>query len=99
MPSSEWKEQLDTAAAAIDFQPHMMQQYHAGKIIEHPYFDPETGAEKIMQGRARLCPYYFTAPEGETSVGGSPDMVISNSGAANESVMYQFAIPAGDRLF
>jgi len=70
MPSSEWKEQLDTAAAAIDSQPSMMQQYHAGKIIEHPYFDPETGVEKIMQGRVRLCPYYFTDAQGKTSFGG-----------------------------
>lgn len=70
MPASEWQEQLGIATASIDSQPWMMQRYHAGKIIEHPYFDPETGQERIMQGRARLCPYFFTDDSGKTSFGG-----------------------------
>ena len=48
----------------------MMQEYHSGKIIEHPYFDPESGEEKTMQGRARLCPYFFTDGKGKTTFGG-----------------------------
>lgn len=70
MPASEWQEQLESATASIDSQPWMMQRYHGGKIIEHPYFDPETGVEKIMQGRARLCPYFFTDGSGKTTFGG-----------------------------
>ena len=70
MPSGEWQEELAAATSAIDSQPRMMQQHHAGKIIEHPYFDPETGEEKIMQGRVRLCPYYFTNGKGKTTFGG-----------------------------
>lgn len=70
MPANEWQHQITEATEAIDSQPWMMQQYHAGKIIEHPYFDPYTGEEKIMHGRARLCPYYFTDKKGHTSLGG-----------------------------
>ncbi len=70
MPGSEWADRITEATTAFDSQPRMMQQYHAGKIIEHPYFDPNTGEEKIMQGRARLCPYFFTANNGKTSFGG-----------------------------
>jgi len=70
LPSTEWRNHLATATAAIDSQPRMMQEYHAGKIITHPYFDPETGEEKPMQGRARLCPYYFTDAKGKTTFAG-----------------------------
>ena len=70
MPGNEWRDRIQDATAAFDDQPRMMQEYHSGKIIEHPYFDPETGEEKIMQGRARLCPYFFTDEAGKTSFGG-----------------------------
>ncbi|MBK1854080.1 hypothetical protein JO972_03880 [Verrucomicrobiaceae bacterium 5K15] len=70
MPGNEWAEKIHEAMAAFDSQPRMMQQYHAGQIIEHPYFDPDTGEEKIMQGRARLCPYFFTDQNGKTGFGG-----------------------------
>lgn len=70
MPAHEWRAQLAEATAAIDRQPWMMQRYHPGKIVHHPYFDPESGEEKIMQGRVRLCPYYFTDTRGHTAFGG-----------------------------
>ena len=70
LPATEWTERVTEATESFDTQPRMMQEYHAGSIIEHPYFDPETGEEKIMQGRVRLCPYFFTDPQGQTSFGG-----------------------------
>ncbi|MCP5535083.1 MAG: hypothetical protein H7A51_02485 [Akkermansiaceae bacterium] len=70
MPGNEWREHIQEAVGAFDYQPRMMQQYHSGKIIEHPYFDPETGEEKIMQGRVRLCPYFFSDSNDKTSFGG-----------------------------
>ena len=70
MPAEQWANQVDQALLHHDSQPRMMQQFHHGKIIKHPYFDPETGEEKVMLGRARLCPYYFTNDQGETSLGG-----------------------------
>ena len=70
MPSSEWKKQIDDALAESTTQPRMMQKFHSGKIIEHPYFDPETGEEKMMQGRVRLCPYYFTGRDEKTQFAG-----------------------------
>ncbi|MBT8043321.1 MAG: hypothetical protein KJO79_00090, partial [Verrucomicrobiae bacterium] len=70
MPGNEWRERIEEATEAFDDQPRMMQKYHAGKIIEHPYFDPETGEQRMMQGRARLCPYFFTDNHGRTSFGG-----------------------------
>lgn len=71
LPLEEWKEVIDTACSQIDSQPWMMQQYHAGRIVEHPYFDTETGEVKIMKGRVRLCPYYFIDQSGKTNLGGA----------------------------
>lgn len=70
MPAKKWQQHIAEATESIDSQPWMMQEYHAGKIIEHPYFDPETGMEMVMQGRARLCPYFFTDSHGKTTFGG-----------------------------
>jgi len=70
MPSGEWQSELENATSAITTQPRMMQEFHAGKLIEHPYFDPETGEEKIMMGRVRLCPYYLTGQDGKTNFAG-----------------------------
>ena len=70
MPGNEWREQIEAATAAFNDQPRMMQQYHSGKIIDHPYFDPDTGEQRMMRGRARLCPYFFTDGAGQTSFGG-----------------------------
>jgi hypothetical protein len=40
------------------------------RIVEHPYFDSETGGTRTMRGRARLCPYYFADAAGHTELGG-----------------------------
>ena len=70
MPSSEWKEAIQNATTHFETQPWVMQQFAHGKIVEHSYFDADTGDVKIMQGRARLCPYFFTDRAGKTSLGG-----------------------------
>ena len=70
LSGDEWRDRVNEATENFHDQPRMMQQYHTGKIIEHPYFDPDTGEERIMQGRARLCPYFFTNNNGQTSFGG-----------------------------
>ncbi len=70
LPGTEWRQHIRDAIDNFPRQPRMMQQYHSGKIIRHPYFDPDTGEERTMQGRARLCPYFFTSPDGQTTFGG-----------------------------
>lgn len=76
MPRNEWAAAIELATSEFDHQPWMMQDYHAGRVVEHPYFDPETGEEEIMQGRVRLCPYYFTDTNGETQLGGTLATIV-----------------------
>lgn len=68
--SEEWSALLNEATEAFAHQPRMMQEFQETRLVEHPYFDPETGERKVMTGRVRLCPYYFVDSSGRTSLGG-----------------------------
>ncbi len=70
MSGDDWSAAIETAVASFDHEPWMMQKYHTGRVVEHPYFDEESGEVKIMQGRVRLCPYYFIDSNRKTSLGG-----------------------------
>ena len=66
----EWTAALDTACGEFDSQPWILQEFSEAKVIEQPYFHPETGAIEIMQGRVRLCPYFFVDEAGKSHLGG-----------------------------
>lgn len=66
----EWAAAVDWAVGEFETQPWIMQEYHEAKQVAHPYFDPETGAVIEMQGRVRLCPYYFIGADNEVRLGG-----------------------------
>ena len=65
----DWNLLLEKALCDSPQTPWMMQEFREAKLIEHPYFDRETGGVKVMKGRARLCPYYFLG-EGSVQLGG-----------------------------
>ena len=43
---------------SIDENLHVLQEYHKPVRLEHPVFT-EDGSLDVMQGRVRLCPYFF----------------------------------------
>jgi hypothetical protein len=57
----EWMAVLDGGLAVFDKTPHIVQRFHKGRRVQIPYFDPAAGDVKPMEGRVRLCPYYFVA--------------------------------------
>jgi hypothetical protein len=61
-----WAAAVGQALARFPAHPHVLQTFHRAKVIEHPYFDRDTGALRTMRGRVRLCPYYFIAEENDT---------------------------------
>lgn len=67
--SDEWRNALHQALKDFPKKLWLLQEFRESQIIEHPYFT-ESGTVDIMQGRVRLCPYYFRTPEGYTSLGG-----------------------------
>src|ERR1051326_2926145 len=56
---AQWEKRIEDALAKFDSSPTIMQRFHKGRLLDHPYFDPESGELKTMKGRVRLCPYYF----------------------------------------
>ena len=56
---AEWEKRIENALATFDSSPTIMQRFHKGGLLEHRYFDPNSGELKTMKGRVRLCPYYF----------------------------------------
>jgi hypothetical protein len=70
MPQAEWSEKVHAAMADFEQQPWIMQEFHEGRVIEHPVFRDD-GSVEMMKGRVRLCPYYFTDAQGHTSLAGA----------------------------
>jgi hypothetical protein len=62
LSQDEWSSAIDTAIDSFDDHPYVLQEFHSGKLVHHPYFDPESAQIVDMEGRVRLCPYYFTPP-------------------------------------
>src|SRR5438477_1800485 len=56
---AEWEKRIENALATFDSSPTIMQRFHKGRLIEHRYWDLDSGELKTMKGRVRLCPYYF----------------------------------------
>jgi hypothetical protein len=59
VPQVEWERAVEEALATFQMTPRIMQRFHKARLIDHPYWDNETGEVKTMRGRVRLSPYYF----------------------------------------
>lgn len=57
--NAEWQQALAEAVQAFPRQPRMLQRFVKGRVLQHPYWDENTGELRVMKGRARICPYYF----------------------------------------
>jgi hypothetical protein len=64
-----WRAALVDGLAAFDKTPHILQRFHKGRRIRVDYVDPAGGAVRSMDGRVRLCPYYFVVGD-EARLGG-----------------------------
>ena len=69
VPQGEWAVAIQHALEDFETHPHILQKFHKGRLLEHPYRDRD-GQMKTMQGRVRLCPYYFSF-EGQTHLRGT----------------------------
>lgn len=60
LSQAEWAEALREAIESFPTHPYVLQEFHKGRIVEHPWVDEETQQLLTLSGRVRLCPYYFT---------------------------------------
>jgi hypothetical protein len=59
LPHSEWQQRIENALKTFDTAPTILQRFHKGRLVEHPYWDADSNELKTMKGRVRLCPYFF----------------------------------------
>lgn len=55
---SEWEEAIQRAVAMADTSLHILQVYKKPTRLRHPVYRDD-GSTYMMEGRMRLCPYYF----------------------------------------
>ncbi len=65
LPVSEWSEAVDRAVRDFEKSPFVLQRYHKPKTVEIDWVDLPSGTVLRMEGRARLCPYYFVEGAGD----------------------------------
>lgn len=56
----DWRLAIEQAVGMADHTLHVLQEYRKPKRIKHPVFS-EDGRVVPMEGRTRLCPYYFVS--------------------------------------
>jgi hypothetical protein len=97
LPHAEWQQRIEHALATFETSPTVLQRFHKGRLIDHPYWDTETAEVRVMHGRVRLCPYYFVEKERVTFRGalaticpadkkllhGMSDAILAPSGVVN----------------
>jgi hypothetical protein len=64
---ADWSGAVDKAIAEFSHSPYVLQRYHHPKLVEALWFDFARNEVVPMKGRARLCPYYFVAGEGDSA--------------------------------
>lgn len=75
VPQTEWEKQLEEALASFETSPRIMQRFHKARLLDHRYWENDSGEIKTMRGRVRLCPYYFVEDAKVTLCGGLATIV------------------------
>lgn len=63
----DWSKAVDAALASFEKSPHVLQRFHKPSLVDASWFDFDKNELVPMKGRARLCPYYFVAGEGDAA--------------------------------
>jgi hypothetical protein len=64
-----WRAALHDAMASFDKTPYILQRFHKGRRVRVPFLSTSSNEIKEMDGRVRLCPYYFVVGD-QTRLGG-----------------------------
>lgn len=64
---AEWAAAVTRATREFGQSPYVLQRYHKPSLMDAQWFDFDRNALVPMKGRARLCPYYFVAGDGDAA--------------------------------
>ncbi len=67
LSQADWSAAVDQALRGFAHTPYVLQRYHKPATVKAEYFDFDRGTPVPMEGRVRLCPYYFVSGEGDAA--------------------------------
>jgi hypothetical protein len=67
LSGADWAAAVDRALREFALSPWVLQRYTKPRMVEAAWFNFEREALVPMQGRVRLCPYYFVAGDGQAA--------------------------------
>ncbi len=67
LSQEDWSRAVDDALANFDKSPSVLQRFHKPSLVDASWFDFAKNELVPMKGRARLCPYYFVAGDGDSA--------------------------------
>lgn len=67
LSAEAWAKAVDDALASFEKSPSVLQRFHKPALVDATWFDFTKNELTPMKGRARLCPYYFVAGEGDAA--------------------------------
>ncbi len=67
LSQEDWSQAVDAALANFEKSPSVLQRFHKPSLVDAAWFDFTKNEVVPMKGRARLCPYYFVAGEGDAA--------------------------------
>lgn len=101
LPQKQWQEELARALGEFSTHPHILQQFHAARPVEHEYLDEASGELKRMRGRVRLCPYYFVT-DNKAVCGGALTTIVPDDKklihGMSDAILVPAAITAGGEV-
>jgi len=67
LSQADWSAAVDTAMREFPHSPYVLQRYEKPALSESRWFDFDNLTPQVMNGRVRLCPYYFVVGEGDAA--------------------------------
>ena len=67
LSQADWSAAVDAALASFPTSPSVLQRFHKPAQVEAKWFDFAKNEVVPMNGRVRLCPYYFVSGEGDAA--------------------------------
>jgi len=67
LSQADWSAAVDAALRDFATSPSVLQRFHKPSLVDASGFDFAKNEVVPIKGRARLCPYYFVAGEGDAA--------------------------------
>lgn len=70
LAQDEWARAVSAALQAFGTSPQVLQPFHRPAVLRHRFLEPASAQVREVEGRVRLCPYYFVTGEDTVDLGG-----------------------------